>query len=63
MKQLTYLSNDSCWAIYLDGVLLEWGQHGDDPFWALKRAGEKLGFTVTSGTLPDLDGDAPKENL
>jgi hypothetical protein len=63
MMTLTYQSNDSCFAVYLDGRLIAWGSHGDDPVHALKAAGEVVGFKVEHGRLPDLDGGAPQERM
>jgi hypothetical protein len=64
-RRLTYRTNDYGWAIYdLDTkALLAWGQFGDDLFFGLKELGKSLNFTVSSGTLPDFDGEAPAATL
>lgn len=61
MKKVRFLSNDYCFAVYVDGDLIVWGEHGDDHVLHLKRVGEKLGFEVSWGTLPELNGEAPAE--
>jgi len=59
MSELTYLSNDYCWAIYIDNKLKTWGRHGDDPVNILKG----LGFKVKCGRLRELDGEKPPLDL
>lgn len=64
-KRILFKTNDYCWAIYDQDSkeLLAWGQYGNDPFFALQRLGQKLGFTAEHAELENLDGDAPKDRL
>jgi hypothetical protein len=54
---LTYLTNDDCIAIYIDGMLAYFGQHGDDPYRMLKSLQNKTWTATCIGKLKDLDGD------
>lgn len=63
MNKLIYQSNEYCWAVYWNGELLTWGKHDSDPYFGLRDIGEKFNFVVENETLPDLQGDAPKQHL
>ena len=63
MNKIMFLSNEYCWAVYLNTKLLTWDRHGDDPVFGLKRIGQTLGFTVEHGELPELDGGEPNATI
>jgi hypothetical protein len=60
---LTYLSNDYCFAIYIDGELAHYGKHGDDPYYTLEALRNKSWNNCEFGKLKNFQidgGAAPK---
>ena len=60
---LTYLSDDYCFAIYIDGELAYYGGHGDDPYHTFMALRNKSWTDCEHGTLKDLEGAAAPKFL
>lgn len=58
-KKINLLTNGDCYAIYINNELKSWGDHGRDLTFILRE----LGFDVTNGNLPKLNGEPPINKL
>lgn len=58
--KITFMSNDTGYAVYVDGRLVHGQTHGDDIYYLLERLADRLDVAIEYVPLRELDGSYPK---